>query len=142
MDAHRAGVAQLVGEGWLRRRECCHPDSPDNNQRSQTPTEHRVPPWVECYSPRSQKHRSPLTHRRKGKGHDTDRERAEIFRAFFLMEDVVGKLGGIVTLLPIGPENPGATAGPTFELFYDAACLLPSCDAAWQLITGRLSQPA
>jgi hypothetical protein len=32
--------------------------------------------------------------------------------AFVLMEDVVGALGGIVTRLPIGPEIPGATAGP------------------------------
>jgi hypothetical protein len=62
--------------------------------------------------------------------------------AFFLMEDVVGKLGGIVTLLPIRPDEPGATAGPTFELFYDADWLLPHRDAAWQVIIERLSQLA
>ena len=45
--------------------------------------------------------------------------------AVFLMEDVISPLGELVTRLPIGPDYPGKTAGPTFELFYDADWLLP-----------------
>jgi hypothetical protein len=62
--------------------------------------------------------------------------------AFFLMEKVVGVLGGIVTQLPIGLGQPAAMAGPTFELFYDADWLLPHRDAAWQVIVERLDQLA
>ena len=62
--------------------------------------------------------------------------------AFFLMEDVVAPLGCIVTRLPIGPELPDSTAGPTFELFYDADWLLPHRDAAWHVIIERLEQLA
>lgn len=62
--------------------------------------------------------------------------------AFFLMEKVVAPLGGVVTRLPIGPDHPDSTAGPTFELFYDADWLLPHRDAAWQVIIERLEQLA
>jgi hypothetical protein len=34
------------------------------------------------------------------------------------------------------------TAGPTFELFYDADWLLPHKEAAWQVIGERLSELA
>ena len=62
--------------------------------------------------------------------------------AFFLMESCVSPLGELLTRLPIGGEYPGKTAGPTFELFYDADWLLPHREAAWVLITERLSQLA
>jgi hypothetical protein len=62
--------------------------------------------------------------------------------AFFLMEDCVSPLGDLLTRLPIGNEYPGQTVGPAFELFYDADWLLPHRDAAWQLMTERLSELA
>ena len=62
--------------------------------------------------------------------------------AFFLMEDCVSPLGELVTRLPIGGEYPGKTAGPAFELFYDADWLLPHREAAWQLIGERLNELA
>lgn len=62
--------------------------------------------------------------------------------AFFLMEDCISPLGSLLTKLPIGSEYPGQTVGPAFELFYDADWLLPHREAAWQLITERLSELA
>ena len=58
------------------------------------------------------------------------------------MEDVISPLGELITRLPIGPDYPGMTAGPAFELFYDADWLLPHQDAAWQLIGERLDELA
>jgi len=43
-----------------------------------------------------------------------------------------------VTRLPVGPEHPGATAGPTFELFYGVDYLLPHRDAAWAVMEERM----
>ena len=61
---------------------------------------------------------------------------------FSLMEECVSPLGELLTRLPIGPEHPGKTVGPAFELFYDADWLLPHRDAAWQLIGERLNELA
>jgi hypothetical protein len=55
-----------------------------------------------------------------------------------LMKVVVKPLGGLVTRLPVGPEHPGATAGPTFELFYGVDYLLPHRDAAWAVMEERM----
>jgi hypothetical protein len=55
-----------------------------------------------------------------------------------LMQNVVKPLGGLVTRLPIGPEYPGRTAGPTFEVFYGADYLLPHREAAWTLMEERM----
>jgi hypothetical protein len=55
-----------------------------------------------------------------------------------LMATVIKPLGGLVTRLPIGPEHPGATAGPTFELFYGVDYLLPHRDAAWAVMEERM----
>jgi hypothetical protein len=55
-----------------------------------------------------------------------------------LMKNVVKPLGGLVTRLPVGPEYPGATAGPTFELFYGVDYLLPHRDAAWAVMEERM----
>lgn len=62
--------------------------------------------------------------------------------AFYLMEVCISPLGELMTRLPIGGEHPGKTAGPTFELFYDADWLLPHREAAWVLITERLAELA
>lgn len=58
--------------------------------------------------------------------------------AMGLMRMVVKPLGGLVTRLPVGPEYPGRTAGPTFELFYGVDYLLPHRDAAWAVIEERM----
>jgi len=55
-----------------------------------------------------------------------------------LMKNVIKPLGGLVTRLPVGPEHPGATAGPTFELFYGVDYLLPHRDAAWAVMEERM----
>jgi hypothetical protein len=57
-----------------------------------------------------------------------------------LMEQAIKPLGGLVTRLPVGPEYPGATAGPTFELFFGVDYLLPHRDAAWAILEERLRQ--
>src|SRR2546428_172732 len=54
------------------------------------------------------------------------------------MKNVVKPVGGLVTRLPIGPEYPGRTAGPTFELFYGVDYLLPHRDAAWAVLEERM----
>jgi hypothetical protein len=59
-----------------------------------------------------------------------------------LMFDVIGPLGEILTTLPVGPEHPGRTAGPTFELFYQPDYLLPHRRAAWLLMAEHLSEAA
>jgi hypothetical protein len=58
--------------------------------------------------------------------------------AVALMKNIVKPLGGLVTRLPIGPEYPGRTAGPTFELFYGVDYLLPHRDAAWAVLEERM----
>jgi hypothetical protein len=55
-----------------------------------------------------------------------------------LMQTVIKPLGGLVTRLPVGWDYPGATAGPTFELFYAVDYLLPHRDAAWVVLEERM----
>jgi len=55
-----------------------------------------------------------------------------------LMRLVVKPLGGLVTRLPVGPEHPGRTTGPTFELFYGVDFLLPHREAAWVVMEERM----
>ena len=55
-----------------------------------------------------------------------------------LMRSVVKPLGGLVTRLPVGPEHPGRTAGPMFELFYGTDFLLPHRKAAWAVMEERM----
>jgi hypothetical protein len=59
-----------------------------------------------------------------------------------LMYAAVKPLGGLLTRLPVGEEHPGATVGPSFELFYDVAYLLPHRDAAWIVMEERLREVA
>ena len=47
-----------------------------------------------------------------------------------------------ITTLPAGPEYPGSTAGPSFELFYESDYLLPHRDAAWVLLAERIDEAA
>ena len=55
-----------------------------------------------------------------------------------LMFEVVKPLGDLVTTLPAGPEYPGRTAGPSFELFYESDYVLPHREAAWILLAERI----
>jgi CDGSH-type Zn-finger protein/truncated hemoglobin YjbI/ferredoxin len=59
-----------------------------------------------------------------------------------LMTQVIGPLGDMITALPAGPEYPGRTAGPSFELFYESDYLLPHRVAAWALLAERIDQAA
>ena len=62
--------------------------------------------------------------------------------AIGLMQSAIKPLGGLVTRLPVGPEQPGRTAGPMFELFYGADLLLPHRDAAWAVMEERMREIA
>jgi CDGSH-type Zn-finger protein/truncated hemoglobin YjbI len=59
-----------------------------------------------------------------------------------LMARVLRPLGGLITTLPVGPEHPGRTAGPSFELFYESDYLMPHREAAWLLLEERLRDAA
>jgi hypothetical protein len=55
-----------------------------------------------------------------------------------MMVFVIGPLGELVTALPIGPESPGKTAGPSFEIFYRSGFMLPHTRGAWVLLHERI----
>ena len=59
-----------------------------------------------------------------------------------LMFSAIKPLGSVATTLPVGPELPGVTAGPGFELFYQVDYLLPHQNAAWVLMEERLRDAA
>ncbi|MDP9250342.1 MAG: ferritin-like protein [Chloroflexota bacterium] len=59
-----------------------------------------------------------------------------------LMYGAVNPLGGLITRLSVGPNYPGLTAGPAFELFYAVDYLLPHREAAWVLMEERLREVA
>ena len=54
------------------------------------------------------------------------------------MGGVLRPLGNLITTLPVGPEHPGRTAGPSFELFYEDDDLLPHRESAWVLLEERV----
>lgn len=58
--------------------------------------------------------------------------------AVTLMGGVLRPLGDLITTLPVGPEHPGRTAGPSFELFYEDDDLLPHRESAWALLEERI----
>jgi CDGSH-type Zn-finger protein/truncated hemoglobin YjbI len=58
------------------------------------------------------------------------------------MSRVLRPLGDLITTLPAGPDYPGRTAGPTFELFYENDYLMPHREAAWALLAERLDEGA
>ena len=59
-----------------------------------------------------------------------------------LMFGVIEPLAGLITTLPAGPDYPGRTACPSFELFYESDYLMPHREAAWALLSERLDQAA
>ena len=62
--------------------------------------------------------------------------------AVALMLRVLTPLGSLITTLPVGPDHPGACAGPSFELFYENDCVMPHRAAAWALLEERLREAA
>ncbi|HEX8009252.1 MAG TPA: CDGSH iron-sulfur domain-containing protein, partial [Trebonia sp.] len=61
---------------------------------------------------------------------------------YALMAQAIKPLGDIITRLPAGPEYPGQTAGPSFELFYESDYVLPHREAAWVLMAERIEVAA
>ncbi|WP_429426077.1 ferritin-like domain-containing protein [Nocardia sp. GAS34] len=57
-----------------------------------------------------------------------------------LMFRVINPLGELITTLPAGPDHPGCTVGPSFELFYETDYLMPHREAAWILLAERLGE--
>jgi Ferritin-like len=57
------------------------------------------------------------------------------------MFTVIAPLGRLLTRLPVGPESPGKTAGPTFDIFR-RSYLLPHRAAAWIILRERLYELA
>ena len=57
--------------------------------------------------------------------------------AFGLMSGVLAPLGRALTRLPTGPDHPGRTAGPTFEMYYQMGNFIPARGAAWALLSER-----
>jgi Ferritin-like len=57
--------------------------------------------------------------------------------AFELMAGVLRPLGRTLPRLPAGPDHPGRTAGPTFEMFYQFGNFVPWCEPAWALLSER-----
>jgi hypothetical protein len=55
-----------------------------------------------------------------------------------LMFSAIKPLGQLITRLAVGPDRPGKTAGPSFELFYESDYVLPHQRAAWLLLEERL----
>src|SRR5215475_8661177 len=62
--------------------------------------------------------------------------------AIALMVGVLKPLGDLITTLLVGPEQPGMTAGPSFELFYENDYLMPHREAAWALLEERVREAA
>src|SRR5262249_24944288 len=72
---------------------------------------------------------------------ETDAQLATLAQAAAtIMGGVVRPLGELITTLPVGPEPPGRTAGPIFELFYEDDSLLPHREPAWALLEERLRE--
>jgi CDGSH-type Zn-finger protein len=61
---------------------------------------------------------------------------------YALMAQAIKPLGDLVTALPAGPEYPGQTASPSFELFYESDYVLPHREAAWILLAERIEAAA
>src|SRR5499427_2115549 len=62
--------------------------------------------------------------------------------AFGLMGGVMRPLATALTRLPAGPEHPGRTAGPAFEMYYQMGNFVPWRGAAWALLSERAAMLA
>jgi CDGSH-type Zn-finger protein/truncated hemoglobin YjbI len=74
---------------------------------------------------------------------ETDAQLATLADATIsLMLGVLKPLGNLITTQPVGPDYPGKTAGPSFELFYENDYLMPHREAAWALLEERVREAA
>ncbi|HVH64822.1 MAG TPA: ferritin-like domain-containing protein, partial [Candidatus Acidoferrum sp.] len=55
-----------------------------------------------------------------------------------VMNWTMRSLGPVLTSMPIGPQVPGRTAGPAFEMVRPAFFVLPHREAAWKVLRERL----
>jgi len=62
---------------------------------------------------------------------------ALVHAALAIMAGVLKPLGTALTRLPMGPENPGRTAGAAFQMYYQMGNFVPWRNAAWVLLTER-----
>ena len=70
---------------------------------------------------------------------ETDAQLATLWSASIaLMVGVLKPLGDLITTLPVGPEQPGMTAGASFEVFHENDYLMPHRQAAWALLEERV----
>lgn len=74
-------------------------------------------------------------------GHETDEQLETLADvAVELMITVIQPIGETITKMPVGPEYPGMTAGPSFEIFFASGYLLPHTWQAWVLIHERMEE--
>jgi len=57
--------------------------------------------------------------------------------AFGIMSGVLKPVGTALTRLPMGPGNPGRTAGAAFQMYYQMGNFVPWRNAAWVLLAER-----
>jgi hypothetical protein len=62
---------------------------------------------------------------------------ALVAAALGIMAGVLKPLGTALTRLPMGPGNPGRTAGAAFQMYYQMGNFVPWRDAAWVLLSER-----
>src|SRR5215469_2538507 len=62
---------------------------------------------------------------------------ALVHAALGIMAGVLKPLGTALTRLPMGPGNPGRTAGPAFQMYYQMGNFVPWRNAAWVLLSER-----
>ena len=74
-------------------------------------------------------------------GHETPEQREVLASvAVRLMFTAIKPLGLLLARLPVGPDQPGATAGANFQLPYRANFLLPHRRSAWIRYAERLDE--
>jgi len=56
------------------------------------------------------------------------------------MAGVLKPLGTALTRLPMGPGNPGRTAGAAFQMYYQMGNFVPWREAAWVLLSERATE--
>ncbi len=76
-------------------------------------------------------------------GHETPAQREALANATVdLMAGVIKPLGLLLARLPVGPDQPGVTAGANFQLPYRSSFLLPHRRSAWLRFAERLDELA
>lgn len=149
-DAHYGRFLEVLGEYLTMRREdptfeparsvlACHVRRPVDTEPAALVTDPATANVLDGFNVAYEVMLQTLA--RFFSGAEDDRRRAALANLLVgLMTDVIKPLGELVTQLPVGPEHPGATAGPSFELFYASGYLLPDGRAAWVLLHERLME--